>query len=135
MLLASAPLAKTPSISARKVFYPDRAMPRTDPAPQPPLSPDEIRQVARLARLEPDETSLERIGRELGGILDHIRTLQTLELDAVEPLTHVGDTENRWDEEDAPAQTLAREAFMKMAPQAKDPFLRVPRVLGDASGA
>jgi aspartyl-tRNA(Asn)/glutamyl-tRNA(Gln) amidotransferase subunit C len=44
--------------------------------------------VARLARLDLSEEERERVGAQLGDILEHVERIQMLDLDAVEPTSH-----------------------------------------------
>ncbi len=52
------------------------------------LKPEEVKAVARLARLELTEDELAAMTRQLGAILDYVAQLQQLNLDGVEPLAH-----------------------------------------------
>ena len=50
--------------------------------------------VARLARLKLTDEEVERISGELSGILDHVERISELDLDGVEPTSHVIELEN-----------------------------------------
>ena len=50
---------------------------------------DEVLHVARLARLRLSEDEIEPMARELSAVLDHIATIEELDLDDVLPTTHV----------------------------------------------
>ena len=54
---------------------------------------DQVLHVARLARLRLDEGEIDRMARELSSVLDHIEKISELELDDVEPTSHVIDVE------------------------------------------
>src|SRR5690349_7509838 len=54
---------------------------------------DEVLHVARLARLELDESEVETISAELSKVLDHVASISELDLDGVEPTTHVVDVD------------------------------------------
>ena len=81
--------------------------------------------MARLARLELTGEEVERMAGELSGILDHIERIGELDLDRVEPTSHVVALENvlRADE---PAPSLSRERALAGAPDADDAGFRVP---------
>ncbi|MFG0306729.1 MAG: Asp-tRNA(Asn)/Glu-tRNA(Gln) amidotransferase subunit GatC [Phycisphaerales bacterium JB040] len=98
------------------------------------LTPEDVKKIARLARLEVPEGELERVGRDLSAILGYAERLQGLDLDGVEPMAHVGDQSNRLDA-DEPGEAFSNETVMGLAPDGLEPFLRVPRVLGDGGGA
>lgn len=105
---------------------------------QASLSEDEVRRVARLARLELSEAQVEMYRRQLGEVLGLFERLRGLNLEGVEPMTHVvereGEAGNRLDLDEA-REVLANEALMRMAPEKLQPFLRVPKVLGEGGGA
>jgi aspartyl-tRNA(Asn)/glutamyl-tRNA(Gln) amidotransferase subunit C len=86
---------------------------------------EQVLHVARLARLELGEDEIERMAVELSGILEHVDRLSALELDDVEPTSHVVALENvlRADE---PEPCLSREKALENAPDAADGFFRVP---------
>ena len=44
------------------------------------VSGEDVRAIAELARLRPDEEAVEQLTDELNGILEHIRVLETLDL-------------------------------------------------------
>jgi aspartyl-tRNA(Asn)/glutamyl-tRNA(Gln) amidotransferase subunit C len=98
------------------------------------LSADDVRKVAALARLELSEEQVELYRGQLDAVLGYVERLRDLNLDGVDPMTHVvgeaGEAGNRLDL-DQPRQPLLNEALMRMAPEKVQPFLRVPRVLGE----
>ncbi len=86
---------------------------------------EQVLHVARLARLELTEAEVERMAAELSGVLDHIERIGELDLDRVEPTSHVVALENvlRADE---PAPSLSRERALAGAPDAAGAGFRVP---------
>ena len=86
---------------------------------------EQVLHVARLARLELTEAELERMASELSGILEHVDRITALDLDEVEPTTHVVALENvlRADE---PEPSLPRERALENAPDPADGAFRVP---------
>lgn len=105
-----------------------------DAARQDGLTIEHVRRVARLSRLELSEPQLEDYRRHLGAVIAHVRTLSDLDLTGVEPLAHPIDAANRWDE-DIPGPELPNSALMSMAPDKAEPFIKVPKVLGDGGSA
>ena len=55
---------------------------------------DQVLHVARLARLRLDDSEVERMSGELSTILDHIEKIGELDLEGVEPTSHVIQVEN-----------------------------------------
>src|ERR1043166_8194575 len=99
-----------------------------------PLSPDQVRQIARLARLSLSDSQAAAYQTQLSSILAHMDTLRSLDLTGVEPLTHIAETVNRLDE-DTPGPTLPNETLMNMAAATMEPFVKVPKVLDEGGGA
>jgi aspartyl-tRNA(Asn)/glutamyl-tRNA(Gln) amidotransferase subunit C len=91
---------------------------------------DQVLHVARLARLRLDDAEVERMAGELSTILDHIEKIGELDLDGVEPTSHVIQVENvlRADE---PRPSLPRERALEQAPSASREGFAVPSP-GDA---
>jgi aspartyl-tRNA(Asn)/glutamyl-tRNA(Gln) amidotransferase subunit C len=100
------------------------------------LSDTEVRKVARLARLALSDEQVHAMRTQLAAILGYIERLRGLDLAGVEPMAHVGGGEatNRLDD-DVPGPTLSNADLMRMAPDAMEPFIKVPKVLGDGGGA
>ena len=86
---------------------------------------DEVRHVARLARLQLSDEEVDRMAIELAGVLDHIATIGQLDLDAVEPTSHVVAVENAL-RDDEPQPSLPRERALAGAPAVADDGFAVP---------
>ena len=86
---------------------------------------EQVLHVARLARLELTEDEVERMTAELSGILDHVDRISALDLEGVEPTTHVVALENVL-RPDEPIPSLPRERALEQAPDAADGAFRVP---------
>jgi aspartyl-tRNA(Asn)/glutamyl-tRNA(Gln) amidotransferase subunit C len=86
---------------------------------------DQVLHVARLARLSLSEQEVERMSRELSTVLDHIEKISELDLDGVEPTSHVVELENvlRADE---PRDSWPRERVLEGAPDVAEGGFRVP---------
>jgi len=86
---------------------------------------EQVLHVARLARLELTEAELERMATELSGILEHVDAIAALDLDQVEPTTHVVELANVL-RPDVPEPSLPRERALASAPDASGGAFRVP---------
>jgi aspartyl-tRNA(Asn)/glutamyl-tRNA(Gln) amidotransferase subunit C len=86
---------------------------------------DQVLHVAKLARLELSDAEVERMAAELSGILEHVDRIAALDLDDVEPTSHVVALENvlRADE---PEPCLPRERALEQAPDPAEGAFRVP---------
>lgn len=89
------------------------------------VTPEDVRHVARLARLVVPDDRLPALVAELNGILGHMDVLQQVDLNEQTGTSSVRSTPLRDDE--IPAETLQRprEAF---APAMRDGFFLVPRL-------
>jgi aspartyl-tRNA(Asn)/glutamyl-tRNA(Gln) amidotransferase subunit C len=86
---------------------------------------DQVLHVARLARLRLTDEELERMPGELSKILEHVEKMTELDLEGVEPTTHVVDLTNVL-REDVPRPCLAPERALAGAPDVADGGFRVP---------
>ena len=86
---------------------------------------DQVLHVARLARLKLTDEEVERMTGELQDILQHIEAIQGLDLDDVEPTSHVVPLENVL-RPDEPRPSWPRERILEGAPDASDEGFRVP---------
>jgi len=79
------------------------------------IDPDEVRHVARLARLELTDEEVETMAAELAGVLAHIARIGELDLDGVMPTSHVVTVENAL-RADEPVPSFPRERVLADAP-------------------
>ncbi|MEM6397868.1 MAG: Asp-tRNA(Asn)/Glu-tRNA(Gln) amidotransferase subunit GatC [Bacteroidota bacterium] len=89
-----------------------------------------ISRLADLAKLAPNAEERERLRADLEKILAMVDKLSELDLEGVEPLQYLGETEQKLREDQVNHQ-LARENALANAPQT-DPegqFFRVPKVI------
>ena len=93
------------------------------------LSPDDVRKLGMLARLELSEEEVQTLGPQLESILGFIEKLSELDTSEVQPMTTALDVNNRW-RADEVAESLPREHALKNAPNSDDEFFLVPPVLG-----
>jgi aspartyl-tRNA(Asn)/glutamyl-tRNA(Gln) amidotransferase subunit C len=86
---------------------------------------EQVLHVAKLARLKFDEEEIERLAPELSKILEYVEQMNRLDLDGVEPTSHVVKLENVL-REDVPRPSLPRERALEQAPDPADGGFRVP---------
>jgi len=91
------------------------------------ISEDDVRYVARLARLRLQEDEASRMTGELSKILAHIDKMSELDLDGVPPTAHVLDVVNVT-REDKERPSLSRDEALHNAPAVSDECFRVPRM-------
>jgi aspartyl-tRNA(Asn)/glutamyl-tRNA(Gln) amidotransferase subunit C len=93
------------------------------------ISDDDVRHVAKLARLHLESDEISRMTAELAKILDHIDKMSELgvDMDGVEPTAHVLDVTNV-SRPDKQRPSIARDEALKNAPAVADDCFRVPRM-------
>jgi aspartyl-tRNA(Asn)/glutamyl-tRNA(Gln) amidotransferase subunit C len=91
------------------------------------ISEDDVRYVARLARLRLHEDEASRMTGELADILAHIDKMSELDLDGVLPTAHVLNVVNVT-REDKERPSLPRDEALHNAPAVSDDCFRVPRM-------
>lgn len=89
----------------------------------------DVEHIAKLAKLKFSDSEKEKLRGELNKILDYIDTLNEItDLDKVEPLDNINETENVF-REDIAKKCLTKEEALKNAPSKTDNFFKVPKVL------
>jgi aspartyl-tRNA(Asn)/glutamyl-tRNA(Gln) amidotransferase subunit C len=94
------------------------------------LSIDQVRKVARLARLELSEPDLARMQQQLSAILDYIDKLNELDTKDVEPLAHPLPVQNVF-RPDMEVPSLTPDAALQNAPDRVRDYFGVPAVFSD----
>lgn len=92
------------------------------------LDLEQVRWVAKLARLELSAAELETMTRQLSQIVDYVTQLQAVNTEGVEPLAHALDLQNVF-RVDEPAPSLTVDEALANAPQRQRDFFSVPAVL------
>ena len=86
---------------------------------------DQVLHVARLARLSLSGEEVEQMVGELSGILEHVDRIGNLDLEGVEPTSHVVKLENVL-RPDEPRPSLPRDVALASAPEPQDGAFRAP---------
>jgi aspartyl-tRNA(Asn)/glutamyl-tRNA(Gln) amidotransferase subunit C len=86
---------------------------------------EQVLHVARLARLQLSDAEVERMSSELSGILEHVEHINELDLDGVEPTSHVIALENVL-RPDEPRPSWSRDEMLERAPDPAGGSYRVP---------
>lgn len=95
------------------------------------ITPDDVRHVARLARLDITDAEVDLFAGQLAAVLEHARDVEALDVAGVEPTAHPLPLVNVL-RDDAPGASLDRDEVLAQAPAAEDGRFRVPRILGEA---
>ena len=86
---------------------------------------EQVLHVARLARLALSDEEVDTMASELSGILEHVDRISELDLDGVEPTSHVIALENVL-RPDEPRPSWSREEVLEPAPDRASEAFRVP---------
>ncbi len=92
------------------------------------ISRADVEHIAMLARLKLTEEEKDTYSEQLSKILDYIDKLNQLDTTDVEPTSHVLQITNVF-RDDEPAKSLPTDKALKNAPDRKDNFYRVPRII------
>jgi aspartyl-tRNA(Asn)/glutamyl-tRNA(Gln) amidotransferase subunit C len=92
------------------------------------LTTDEVRYIARLARLALSDEEVERMREQLSGILEHFKVLNDVDTAGVPPTAQSLDRANV-ERDDEPDASTPRDEILANAPRREGDFLRVRAVL------
>ena len=92
------------------------------------VSNEQVRHIAKLARIAMSDEEIERLAPELNNILDWVEQLAEVNTEGVEPLTAVIDLKLRL-RDDVVNDGNIRDAVLANAPEAQHGFFAVPKVI------
>lgn len=93
-----------------------------------PLSLDDVKRIAHLARLEVTEPEAKAVLKQLSGIFALIEEMQAVDTAGVEPMSHAQDVSQRL-RDDHVTESDQRELFQSIAPQVEAGLYLVPKVI------
>ena len=92
------------------------------------LDADQVRHVAKLARLEIDPEAVERLASQLATILAYVAQLDEVDTEGVEATAHAISLTNAF-REDVVHEHLSREQALQNAPSHEEGAFTVPKVI------
>ena len=92
------------------------------------VSIEQVRHIAKLARIAMSDEEIERLAPELNNILGWVEQLAEVNTDGVEPLTAVIDQKLRL-RDDVVTEGNIRDQVLANAPEAQHGFFAVPKVI------
>ena len=95
------------------------------------ISTEEVRHVARLARIELTDDEIAVLQGELSALLDHVDQIRKLDTGGVPPMAHPLPLSNVL-REDLPKPGLTPDEALAEAPAVEDGRFSVPSILGEA---
>lgn len=96
------------------------------------IDADQVRKVAKLARLALTDAEVEEFTGQLGAILGYVEKMNELDTTGVEPLAHCLPISNVF-RADEVRESLGTEKTLANAPDRDGAFFRVPKILEDNS--
>jgi len=97
------------------------------------LSTEEVRKVAKLARLKLSDADVSRYATQLTGILGYVAQLKSVDVTGAEPMAHPLPLKNVL-REDVVTPSLPLDAVLANAPLKDEPYFAVPKVLDTGMG-
>jgi aspartyl-tRNA(Asn)/glutamyl-tRNA(Gln) amidotransferase subunit C len=98
------------------------------------IDAQQVRKVAKLARLDLTEAEIEQFTGQLSAILEYVEKMNELDTADVEPLAHCLPISNCF-RGDVVTESLGTEKTLANAPQRDGDFFKVPKILDDSSWA
>lgn len=94
------------------------------------ISKDEVKHIARLARLGLSEKEIQKMQKELSLILDYFEKLREIDISGIKPYTHAIKTENvtREDKTEKELETKTQK-LLKLVPKTKEGYVKTKQVL------
>ena len=96
------------------------------------IDAEQVRKVAKLARLDLSESEVEEFSGQLSAILKYVEKMNELDTEKVQPLAHCLDVSNVL-RADVAGESLGVEKTLANAPQRDKEFFKVPKILDDSS--
>ena len=93
-----------------------------------PLSPDDVRRIARLARIEVSAVEVENTRSQLNDILGFVEQLQSVDTTGIAPMSHAVDVVQRL-RDDCVTESDRRADFQAIAPETEAGLYLVPKVI------
>lgn len=96
------------------------------------LSPEDVAELGKLARIEMSQAELEHLAPQLGLILDYVAEVAQVAADDIPPTSHALPLTNVF-RPDVNTPSLPVADALAGAPASDQDRFRVPRILGEAS--
>ena len=92
------------------------------------LNESDLKHLERLARVELSGEARDKLRRQLGDIIEFVRRLQAMDTPGYGPKAYLGGFEPEL-RGDATEECLSRDEVLASAPDGRDGFFRVPKVI------
>ncbi len=91
------------------------------------ITTDDVKHVAKLARLELTDEEINKYSKQLGDILKYVEQMNEVDTAGIEPMPHAIPVYNVM-REDVVKYEETKEEMMANAPYEEDGFFRVPKI-------
>jgi len=92
------------------------------------FSPDDVKRIARLARIETSDAEAQATQVQLNSIFDLIATMQAVNTEGIAPMAHAQEIYQRL-RNDTVTETDRHAAFQAIAPAVENALYLVPKVI------
>lgn len=92
------------------------------------LDKSTVQTIARLARLNVDDSEIDKYQSELSNILELVEQMDAINTDGIEPMTHPFDATLRL-RDDVVTEKNKREQYQAVAPDTENGLYLVPKVI------
>lgn len=89
----------------------------------------DVKKIAKLSRLEIQESELEKFTGQMNQTLDFIASLNKLDTSNIEPTSHANRMGTVFREDEC-IESQISELVLESAPEAEEHFFKVPKVIG-----
>lgn len=98
------------------------------------LTKEQVKHIAKLARIGLSEEEIEKFTKDLSRILDYVKELQEVDTEQVEPIAHITGRENALRQDavvDDGPESGDPELLISQSPKEERGYVKVPEVLKD----
>lgn len=86
----------------------------------------DVENLAELAKIDLTAEEKKQILKDMGSILEYVKTIESVKLDEVDPKY---DTYNVWREDKIGSQEFSKDSILEQFPDSQDNFLKVKKIL------
>lgn len=92
------------------------------------ITKDKVKYIANLARIKLNQKEEEKLSKQLEDIIRFVDKLKEVDVSSIEPTSHILPISNVF-REDKLSESLPLKEVLKNAPQSKEDFFVVPKVI------
>lgn len=92
------------------------------------ITPEDIKKLSRLAKIQVSEDEQKVLSKELSTILNYANEVNELNLDGIQPTSHAVSVESVF-REDKSKESQVSKNVLERAPDSHNDFFRVPKVI------